>query len=74
MYSVTPEIIQNFIDIWTPKIEQGFNNGIYQIFKKIPSADFPCYINSTPYSMDTPDGISISASITKNQIRMICAK
>jgi hypothetical protein len=72
VYNVTPKIIQNFVDLWTIQIEQIFNKGIHQIFKKTPSDNFHCYINSTPYSMDTSDGISISASITKNQIRMIC--
>lgn len=72
VYQVTPEIIQGFIDIWTPKVDLCFKKGMRQIFQVPFPEDLSCYINSTPYSMDTPDGISISASITKSQIRLIC--
>jgi len=71
-YPVTPEIIQKFVDAWTPEVDKSFKKGIFEIFKVQFPDEFICYINSTPYSMDTRDGISVSASSVKIIIRLIC--
>lgn len=71
VFPVNTEIIKKFESIWTPKVEEIFLEKIFQIFgAKLPE-DFTCFINSTPYSMDIKQGISVSAS-TKTPIRTIC--
>lgn len=72
IYPVTPEVIKYFINTWTPEVESHFDEGMRKIFNSPVPDDFTCYINSTPYSMDTLNGISISASITQTPVRMIC--
>jgi hypothetical protein len=71
-YPVSPEIVKKFSTNWTPKIDESFKKGMFEIFKAPFPDKFTCYINSTPYSMDTSDGISVSASSIKVMIRLIC--
>lgn len=71
VYPVNKDIIKKFKKIWSPEVEKEFRKGIYQIFGTELPKNFICYINSTPYSMDIKEGISISAS-TKTPIRTIC--
>ncbi|MDD4901481.1 MAG: hypothetical protein PHS62_05310 [Patescibacteria group bacterium] len=71
VYLVDEGTIKKFKKIWTFKIDKKFRQEIYKIFKTKLPKNFTCYINSTPYSMDTARGISISAS-TSTPIKTIC--
>ncbi|MBU1202970.1 hypothetical protein KKH39_02940 [Patescibacteria group bacterium] len=71
-YPVTEEIVKQFNDKWTEEIDKYFVAGIYKIFKKSIPENFTVYINSTPYSMDIEDGISISASSINVMIMLVC--
>jgi hypothetical protein len=71
VYPVNKELVNEFKKLWHKDIEESFDKGMCQIFGKEFPKDFVCYINSTPYSMDLEEGISISAS-TKAPIRTIC--
>ncbi|MFA5827149.1 MAG: hypothetical protein WC839_01460 [Candidatus Paceibacterota bacterium] len=71
IFPVNKKILEKFKSIWTPKIEKNFSKKIFQIFETNLPKDFICFLNSTPYSMDIEQGISISAS-TKNPIKTIC--
>ena len=71
VFLVNKKTIKKFESIWTPKIEEVFSKKIFEIFEANLSKDFVCFLNSTPYSMDIKQGISISAS-TKTPIRAIC--
>lgn len=71
VFPVDDKILKNFNLIWTTEIEKVFNNKLLQIFGIDLPSDFTCYINSTPYSMDINNGISVSAS-TETPIRTIC--
>ena len=71
VFPVNEEIIRKFELIWTPKIEEIFSNRMHQIFGNDLPKDFICFLNSTPYSMDIEEGISISVS-TQTPIRVIC--
>ena len=71
IFPVDSGIIGNFELIWTPKVEKIFLAKMHEIFKTDLPKNFKCFLNSTPYSMDIEEGISISAS-TKTPIRTIC--
>ena len=71
IFPVNTETIKKFESIWTPKVEEIFLKKVFQIFGTELPEDFVCFINSTPYSMDIKQGISVSAS-TKAPIRTIC--
>ncbi|MEI7480568.1 MAG: hypothetical protein WCJ59_02975 [bacterium] len=71
VFPVTDDTVNSLGSVWTPEIDEKFKKGIHKIFKVDFPTDFTCYINSTPYSMDIPQGISVSAS-TKTPIRTIC--
>ena len=71
-FEVTESIVKMFQAGWTFKVNEIFKKGMLEIFDKPFSDDFKCYINSTPYSMDTSDGISISASSVKIMVKLIC--
>jgi len=70
-FSVDCHVIRRFINVWEPCVYKEFRNGIWNIFNSDFPKEFKCYINSTPYSMEVPDGISISAG-TQTPIRTIC--
>lgn len=70
-YPVDEATVKKFEAIWSQKVENIFRNGMREIFGVDFPKEFVCNINSTPYSMDTADGISISAS-TETPIRTIC--
>lgn len=72
VYPVDENIVEKFKTMWTPEINAKFNKGMYIIFHRSIPDDFVCYINSTPYSMDTNNGISISASSIKIMVKLIC--
>lgn len=71
IFPVNNKILDKFDSIFTSQVEKQFNSGIYKIFGNNLPENFVCYINSTPYSMDIKEGISISAS-TQTPIRAIC--
>ena len=70
-FTINKEIINNFNGIWTDEIEKKFLSIITKIFGEDLPKDFVLYLNTTPYSMDIKEGISISIS-TKTPIRTIC--
>lgn len=72
IYPVTPNIVKTFDNTWTHEINTHFKKGMFEIFNEPFPDEFTCYINSTPYSMDTSGGISISASSRKTLIKLVC--
>lgn len=70
-YPVDSQSIKRFKKLWTPSVDKKFQKGMHKIFGVHFPQKFNCYLNSTPYSMDTDDGISISVS-TPTPIRTIC--
>ncbi|ETB63769.1 TPA: hypothetical protein DIC38_02490 [Candidatus Nomurabacteria bacterium] len=71
IFPVDNEIIGKFELVWTPEVEKFFISRMSEIFKADLPKNFKCFLNSTPYSMDIEEGISISAS-TQTPIRTIC--
>jgi hypothetical protein len=70
-FPVDSGVIKKFELLWTTKIEKEFQDNLYKIFRDNVPRDFTCYINSSPYSMDLENGISVTAS-TQTPIRAIC--
>lgn len=70
-YPLNNETIKKLKKTWTPLVEKKFQKGVYQIFGVHIPKNFICYINSTSYSMDLADGISISTT-TEAPIKTIC--
>lgn len=70
-YLVDDNVVKKFESIWTEEINTIFEKGIEDLFGDCFPEDFTCFINSTPYSMDFKEGISISASVA-TPVRTIC--
>lgn len=69
--NVDNKILNYFNQQWTKEIELKYKDGFKKIFNLEFPDEFMIYVNSSSYSMDLEDGISISAS-TETLIRTIC--